>query len=552
MGWRLSAAWCATALVQFPGGACFAAQLSVSEAEQSAAIVRAVAAIAVAADRNSLQAVYGARRNAPLWHEAGAPTPQAAALVRGLRDGAEYGLRPEDYSADSLAARLGSRASAGTAASFDASLDVALSQAALHFLNQLHGGRVDPRAAGFNLRETRAPLDAARLLQRLAADQNAGVVFSAAEPQFHHYALLKQALTRYRALAADATLTVLPPARGTPHVGGQYPGAPALRRLLTALGDLPDASAPGAATAAVTFDAALAEGLRRFQARHGLDADGLPGKRTMAALTTPLSHRVRQIELTLERWRWLPTFKSPPIIVNIPQFRLFAFRTVEDRAADIEQMPVIVGEAFKGKQTPIFLGDMQYIVFRPYWDVPREIAVRELLPKLQADAGYAGRNHLELVRGAGDDSPVVPATPQNVAALAAGTLRVRQRPGDDNALGLVKFIFPNEYNVYMHGTPAQKLFQESRRDFSHGCIRVADPAGLAAYVLRDANPAWTHASIEAAMNGAATRRVKLEHPVRVMILYGTALATEAGQIMFFDDIYGHDHKLEQLLGLQPA
>ena len=258
----------------------------------------------------------------------------------------------------------------------------------------------------------------------------------------------------------------------------------------------------------------------------------------------------RKIELTLERWRWIPPFNSPPIIVNIPQFRLFAFHTTLDRVADIDQMPVIVGKAYPKRQTPVFVGRMRYVVFRPYWDVPRSIAVNEILPQVRKNPGYLARNRYELVRGESDNSPVVPATPENIDLLAQGKLRVRQTPGKDNALGLVKLMFPNQYNVYLHSTPAQALFAHLRRDFSHGCIRVADPPALAAYALRN-NPGWDKDRVLAAMGGGApnSQRVNLAQPIDVMILYGTALATEAGPVEYYADIYGNDARLEKLLGL---
>jgi murein L,D-transpeptidase YcbB/YkuD len=262
---------------------------------------------------------------------------------------------------------------------------------------------------------------------------------------------------------------------------------------------------------------------------------------------------VRQIDLTLERWRWLPPFQTPPIIVNIPQFRLFAFRTTEDRVTDILQMDVIVGKTYARTQTPVFESDMRYVVFRPYWDVPPSILRNEMLPKIRANPGYLAAQRLQIVNGQGDNSPVVPPSPAAIEGLAAGQYRLRQMPGEDNALGLVKFMFPNTYNVYLHSTPAHRLFQESVRAFSHGCIRVSDPLALAVHVMRDEPGEWTREKIDATMNGTSNSvRVNLQHPINVLILYGTALATEAGPILFFDDIYGHDKKLEKLLGLPPA
>lgn len=268
--------------------------------------------------------------------------------------------------------------------------------------------------------------------------------------------------------------------------------------------------------------------------------------------TAPYAQRIRQIELTLERWRWLPAFNTPPIIVNIPQFRLFAFRSTEDRRAEILQMDVIVGKTYPKLRTPVFAADLRYVVFRPYWDVPNSITRKEMLADIASKPNFLERQHLQLVDGQGDTSAVVAPTPANLRDLAAGRLRLRQQPGEDNALGLVKFMLPNPYNVYLHSTPAHSLFNRAQRTFSHGCIRVSDPVALAEYVLRNAANPWTRDAIVSAMHGADNVRVNLKTPIRVLILYGTALATEDGRVLFFRDIYGHDRKLETLLRLPPV
>ncbi|MFO1409737.1 MAG: L,D-transpeptidase family protein [Steroidobacteraceae bacterium] len=417
------------------------------------------------------------------------------------------------------------------------------------------------RSAGFDLRigPTRRSTTT-RWLAAVARATDVRAAAATAEPAFLHYRLLRDALARYRALAAAGGDGVLPPLpRRSLRVGDAYAGAAALRRRLVALGDLPvdaeagagaeaDSGAAGAAPADPSrLDAALVAGLARCPVRHGLEGDGALGRGTLAALNVPLAQRVRQIELTLERWRWLPPFQARQVIVNIPQFRLFALEAAEDRVAGTLQMPVITGRAFKETRTPVLAADIEVVVFRPYWDVPRSIAVKEIVPLVHRKPGYLERNAMELVDGQGDDSPVVAATPENVAALERGALRVRQRPGEDNTLGLIKFVMPNGYGVYLHGTSGKRGFLLSRRDLSHGCIRVSDPAELASYVLRGEAGEWSPAAIEAATRGPEPRRVKLARPVHVMLLYGTALATEDGRILFFDDIYGLDRRLAELL-----
>lgn len=503
-----------------------------------------------AGERAALAAAYARNGFQFYWVGARGPTPQALQLLEVLRRAEEQGLDPADYDAAALtgaAARLAALADAartGDAADFD----LALTAAALRYALHLHYGRVSPRGAGYDLRAGPLPLDTAQWLADVAGAADVRVPIARVEPQFLHYRLLQQALVHYRALAAELGAVAFPPLpRRSLREGERYAGAPALRRLLTQLGDLPaDAEAQGDAAGEV-LNAPLVAALARFQARHGLEADGVLGRATLAALNVPLSQRIRQIELTLERWRWLPPFRPRQIIVNIPQFRLFAFESAEDRVTGTLQMPVITGRAYAGRKTPVFTADIEYVVFRPYWDVPRSILVNELLPLIWKNPAYLERNNMELVRGQGDDSPVVAPTSENIAALQRGELRLRQRPGDDNTLGLIKFVLPNDYGVYLHGTPGQRSFLRSRRDLSHGCIRVRDPAELAAYVLHGEPGDWTPESIDAAMQAAESRRVKLEHPVHVMILYGTALATEGGRILFLDDIYGLDRRLAELL-----
>jgi len=497
-------------------------------------------------------AVYARAASPRLWSQGGQLNAQASELLALLGTVDRDGLRPEDFAVAGLNAAAATLGSASTPQDW-VSFDRMLTYAALRLVSELHYGRVDPRAAGFEMPHARADLDLVATVIALTSSPRVSDAIAAVEPHFYHYRLLKGALQRYRDLAAAADLTNLPaPSRSTLGAGDTYAGAPALRRLLFAEGDLTLAAAAPMAASTV-LDSALVAALARFEDRHGLRADGSLGAASLAALRTPMTVRVRQIELTLERWRWLPSLSVPPIIVNIPQFRLFAFATLEDRAASILQMPVIVGAAYPRKETPVFLGELQYVIFRPYWDVPRSITLRELVPKIEANPAYLARHHFEIVAGESDDASALPATPESIAALAAGKLRLRQQPGDDNALGLIKFIFPNAHDVYLHSTPARGLFSAARRAFSHGCIRVSDPVALAVFVLRATPGDWSGERVSAAMQqGEANRKVALRQSVPVMILYGTVMATEAGPVQFFDDIYGQDQKLERLLELPPS
>jgi murein L,D-transpeptidase YcbB/YkuD len=208
---------------------------------------------------------------------------------------------------------------------------------------------------------------------------------------------------------------------------------------------------------------------------------------------------------------------------------------------------VIVGRALN-RQTPVFVDEMRYLIFRPYWNVPRSIAVGEILPALRRDPGYLRRQDMEIVSGHGDDARPVALSAASLTAVRQGVLRIRQRPGPKNALGLVKFVFPNDNNVYLHDTPSPQLFRRSRRDFSHGCVRVENAVALAEWALQGQDE-WTRDTILAAMNASESRRVDLERPIQIILFYVTVIVTpEDGAVRFAEDIYGHDARLGRALG----
>jgi L,D-transpeptidase YcbB len=259
------------------------------------------------------------------------------------------------------------------------------------------------------------------------------------------------------------------------------------------------------------------------------------------------ARRTRQLELAIERIRWLPLLDDGPfIVVNVPGFQLYGFDSIGGAGAPSLEMNVVVGKAGAGRATPLFEDRMEYIVFRPYWAVPPGIMQNEILPAVRRDGSYLARNNMELFQGDGDFGSAVPATGANLARVAGGSIGIRQKPGPRNALGPAKFIFPNDHNVYLHGTPAQELFSRARRDFSHGCIRLEDPAKLAVWVLRDSTQ-WSRAQVEATMKAERTRKVTLGRKLPVVIYYTTAVVRPTGAVEFYDDVYGHDARLERAL-----
>ncbi|WP_162585272.1 L,D-transpeptidase family protein [Variovorax sp. RA8] len=482
-----------------------------------------------------------------VWLDAaGRPNASARDALQVLADAPADGLVAQDYQARELALQAADLARApGSAAASALDFDRALDTALQRFLHDLHSGRVDPRSLGFRVEAQRKTADVAALLHAAADEGRLPQAVAALRPGLGQYGRLREALQRYRTLAADPSLRLLPPIAPAKSLkaGDLYAGAGALHRLLVALGDLPAEAPPPVDR----YDAALADGVRRFQERHGLEADGALGSATLAALNVPLSQRVLQLELALERLRWLPELDDQPLIgINIAMFRLWAWDPAAP-ADSLVDMNVVVGRALNTR-TPVLSERMRYIIFRPYWNVPPSIVRNEILPAIARDPAYLQRHDMEIVRGAGDNvQPVEASTPQNLALLRQGVLRLRQRPGPANALGRVKFIFPNDENVYLHDTPATQLFGRARRDFSHGCVRVEKPVALARWVLRE-QPEWTPERIDAALAGPSSQRVDLTRPLPVILFYMTAMVTPSDRALrFAPDIYGHDARLVRAL-----
>ncbi|MEP6765618.1 MAG: L,D-transpeptidase family protein, partial [Gemmatimonadaceae bacterium] len=404
-------------------------------------------------------------------------------------------------------------------------------------------GRLRPSEAHAELRIPRAKYDAAGVVAHIADSAHVDHLLDNEEPPFIHYSLLKKSLAKYRTLRADSSIIKLPlfPKGKITKPGDEYMGLGKLRALLTALGDLPLANyAPNKDTTVLLGD--VLEGVRHFQKRTGLESDGNIGPMTISALRKPFDSRLRTIELSLERWRWLPrNYSNPPILVNLPAFKLFAYSGNSDDERDVLAMDVAIGGSFD-KKTPIFSDTLRTIVFSPYWDVPISISTAEIIPKARKDIKYLDKNDYEIVKGDGDLSPVLPNEGKSLDMVLKGTARIRQKPGSKNSLGGVKFLFPNSYNIYFHDTPSRSAFSKARRDVSHGCIRLSEPGQLAALLLGDQEK-WTRAAIDSSMSLEAPMRVAVKKPRPVFILYSTAMAAQDGKTYFYPDIYGYDLEL---------
>lgn len=411
-----------------------------------------------------------------------------------------------------------------------ADADVRLTYAAASYAHDLAYGVVPRDALGKDwvaASDSRAAASVGRLVQAAARGDTEKLLRGAA-PRHAQYARLRAALANLRAVDLHGGWLPVPlELRVKP--GKADPAIEQLRARLVADGDLPAAAASG-----TTLDEPLQEAVKHVQRRYGLTADGVPGKSTLAALNVAASDRVREVELAMERWRWLPRkLGERHVLVNIPTFELMG----RDHGKTELSMRVVTGKP--NTPTPTFSDTMETVVFSPYWHVPPSILANEVRPKLRSDPDYIARQNMELVRNgeAVDPYSVDPDDP---------ALRVRQRPGAGNALGQVKFLFPNRFDVYLHDTPADALFARDARAFSHGCVRLEQPQALAEWMLGAQAP-WTTDSIVAAMQSGNERHVALAQKVPVHIVYQTAWVDDDGTLRFVPDVYARDARQLALL-----
>jgi murein L,D-transpeptidase YcbB/YkuD len=474
---------------------------------------------------------YQERQMAPLWLDQNGPSERARALAAVLRDADQRGLDPEDYDASIISGLL-----AAATPDQRAELDLRLSLGLVEITSDLAAGRLEPQQVNPELFVYPQDVDPAAVI-RAAADATDIAAFVAGyEPTQPEYRRLKAALADYRALAA---------AGGWPTIddGPTLKPGMAGQRVAQLRARLDVPASPGADPA--RFDPALAEAVEQFQARQGLEPDGLVGQDTLAALNVPALDRVRQILLNLERRRWMADDPGERyVFVNLADFEL----KVVDGPKTVFDTRVVVGAPYH--RTPVFSGEMTYVEINPYWNVPPSIARNELLPKIKQDPGYLAANNFALLSDWSDSARVLDPHTIDWSAVTPERFayKLRQGPGPGNALGHIKFMFPNPFNVYLHDTPARGLFAKDQRSFSHGCIRVQDPETFGAFVL-DRQPGWSQDAIEAAIATGERQIVSLDRPLPVHIAYLTAWVNKDGSVHFRRDVYGRDAILSaHLLG----
>ena len=492
-----------------------------------------------------LAALYKLTNFKPLWLGDVISTRNTADALELLGRASEYGLRPDSYDVDMLHEKLKSALELNPAAYRDLALyDTALSIAMLRYLHDMHYGRINPLGIKFNLQlREKKLINLPTIIKDSLLLNTISQLPLLVEPKLQQYQKLKSALATYR-LIAEKSVPLNFVVKGKLKQGAHHPQLAELSQFLAITGDLPESAVIDAKEKNPVYNPIIVQGVKSFQLRHGLSADGIIAAGTIAELNKNINERITQIEIAMERLRWLPELNvGRSIIVNIPAFQLWAIDDIESTQPAITNMRVVVGKALKN-QTPVLMAQMKYIEFSPYWNVPPKILKDEIMPKLGRKPGFLASQNMEVVGKGGAKG--LPLNSDTLEKLRMGIYRVRQRPGTRNSLGKVKFIFPNKDDVYLHDTPAGSLFSRTRRDFSHGCVRVEDPLALAEFVLKDQG-AWNTASIKKAMNSQINRRVDLKNPIPVLFFYTTAFIDQNNKLAFYPDIYGHDSILLEAL-----
>ena len=479
------------------------------------------------------QNFYKARDFQGAWIEEAKPGPQIEALIQSLREAEQEGLDPQLYNVSMIEERH-REASKGflTDKGFDpreaGALDAWFTYLYMKYASDLADGLSDLSRADSTWKITTEKLDPRQHLEKALAENRISESLRELLPQVPEYQRLRTVLAKYKELKAQGGWPQVPgnvklkPGQRSPHLS-------TIAKRLAATGDYHGTLPPNGQTA--VYEGTLVEAVKVFQRRHGLVDDGVITPAVAAEMNVPVDRRIAQIQMNMERWRWLPrNLGSRYILVNIPEMRL----DIYEGETSTLTMKTVVGK--EDTPTPIFSDEMTHIIFSPYWNVPPSIAQEETLPAALNDPGFLARNNMEVVDTNGNR-----VDPASVDLSNPEAYRFRQRPGADNSLGLVKFMFPNQYNVYLHDTPADSLFARATRSYSHGCVRLEQPVALAQYVLRD-QPQWTAERIGQAMHAGEETHVKLKAPIPVYLGYWTARVRPDGTVQFRNDVYGTDRR----------
>jgi murein L,D-transpeptidase YcbB/YkuD len=486
---------------------------------------------------------YQRREFSPAWSSDNCILPQAESLITEIKGAYNEGLRPEAYhlaNIQSLIKKIKHKTALGNTIKPElwVDLDLLLTDAFMLYGSHLVAGRVNPETIHTDWTVLTPNSDLAKILQSALNTNQIKKSLTDLRPNHPGYSRLKTYLAHYRNIAKEINgLPLLGETRLQKGDKGLF--VESLRDRLILLGDL----SPGTKDQTDIFDETLENAVLRYQKRHGLKQDGIVGPRTLEVLNTPLHKKVRQIELNMERWRWIPrNMGRRYLIVNIADFIMW----VTEDSRRVLDMRVVVGRPYR--RTPVFSAKMTFIVINPYWNIPQRLAIRDVLPKIQKNVHYIEQQNLKVFKDWSKNA--IEIDPETIAWNKIEpknfTYKLRQEPGPSNVLGRMKFIFPNKFAVYLHDTPKRSLFKEDNRNFSSGCIRVEEPFSLAEYLLQD-DPSWTQERIMEAIEKGTPQNVTLKTPITVHLQYWTAWVDETGILNFRHDIYDRDRPLDQAL-----
>ena len=486
----------------------------------------------------ALPRFYEARAYQPVWVEKNKPNKRLTELIAAIQKAGDEGLRPEDYHLDTILKIMDAvekkTTDTGDRLKRLIDLDLLSTDSFLVYGSHLICGRINPETIDPEWHANRRGNDLSAVLQKAVQEDDIGGTLQQLSPRQKGYDELKNALAFYRNIQKQGGFPMFPtgPKMQKGETGERV--AALIKRLAVEYPGGGESSVPEA-----EFGITVEQKVIQFQNRHGLEPDGVVGNATITALNITPEEKIRRIEINMERWRWLPEdIGNRYILVNIADFKL----DVAENDHSVMDMRVIVGKGYR--RTPVFRDKITYLVLNPYWNVPPSIAVKDKLPLIQADPGYLAKQGMKMFQGW--DSQTREIDPHTVDCTRLGPenfrYRLRQDPGPLNALGRIKFMFPNRYNVYLHDTPSRELFAKTVRTFSSGCIRIEKPLDLAVYLLKD-DPKWTRKNISAALQRNTKQTVSVKPAIPIYLLYWTVLIDEEGFVRFREDIYGRDKRL---------
>lgn len=489
----------------------------------------------------ALQLLYERNGFQPIWLDKGIPSTQVNELIEAVEDARKDGLNPDDYHIESIKGKLaesinGRLLNNSSNLQQMLALELVLSDAFLLYGSHLLAGRINPESIDPEWSANRLGIDMSLVLEKAILSGQIKNSLVQLAPSQQGYKRLRKAFEIYKNLKTSWDFSSFP-ASTIIKKGSAGAIITELRKRLAVEGFLSETVENESAI----FDEELEQAVRNFQTRYGLKVDGVVGPQTLSNLAVSIEDRIVQIEINMERWRWLPqTLGERHVLVNIADYRLEAFA---DQARVLE-MKAIVGREYR--RTPVFSDRISYLVLNPSWNIPRSIAVKDKLPLIKKNPEYLKEQNIRVFKGWGDDRQEIAVNSIDWSSVQAKGFpySLRQEPGPQNALGRIKFMFPNKYNVYLHDTPSRELFNSSLRTFSSGCVRIEKPIELAAHFLLR-NTQWSYETLEETIEKGIERTIKLSDPVPVHLLYWTVFTDDAGNIQFRPDVYGRDKLLKE-------